>query len=224
RADPMPFDLGRARRLLAENGWDVSSTPAVCVRGGEGPGRAGAGIEVGDRLSLGLRYVEGRVALARLMKQFEASAARAGIELRLQPVNGSVMVAQDHGEAGPGNPHRWDLQSWNGGWAFYGHPTGEVLFKTGGGSNFGHYGDPRADELIDRTVVTDDIEAFYEYQDYVAEQVPVIWAPGFPLRVFAVAKNLRGFEPVNPYGMLTPENWYYADDDECAEPAAPAAP
>jgi peptide/nickel transport system substrate-binding protein len=65
----------------------------------------------------------------------------------------------------------------------------------------------------------------YEYQDYVAEQVPVIWAPGFPLRVFAVARKLRGFEPVNPYGMLTPENWYYVDDgDEPAEPAPPAAP
>jgi peptide/nickel transport system substrate-binding protein len=212
RADPMQFDLGRARKLLEENGWDVSGTPAVCVRGGEGPGCAGAGIEAGDRLSLGLRYVEGRVALARLMEQFEASAALAGIELRLQAVNGSVMVAEDHGEAGPDRPHLWDLQSWNGGWAFYGHPTGEVLFKSGGGSNFGHYADPRADELIDRTVVTDDPEAFHEYQDYLAEQVPVIWAPGFPLRVFAVARNLRGFEPVNPYGMLTPENWYYADE------------
>jgi len=27
-----------------------------------------------------------------------------------------------------------------------------------------------------------------------------------------VANNLRGFEPVNPFGMISPENWYYVDD------------
>ena len=85
-----------------------------------------------------------------------------------------------------------------------------MLFKTGAGSNYGRYSDPKADELIDRTVVSDDLDALYEYQDYIAEQVPVIWTPGFPLRVFAVDNNLRGFEPVNPYGMINPENWYYA--------------
>jgi peptide/nickel transport system substrate-binding protein len=94
---------------------------------------------------------------------------------------------------------------------FYGQPTGEVLFKTGAGSNYGKYSDPVADELIDRTVVDGGDEALYEYQDYLAEQVPTVWAPGFPLRVFAVAENLHGVEPVNPYGMLMPENWYYAE-------------
>ena len=95
---------------------------------------------------------------------------------------------------------------------FYGHPTGEVLFKTGAGSNYGRYSDPKADELIDRTVVSDDLGALYEYQDYIAEQVPVIWTPGFPLRLFEVDNDLRGFEPVNPYGMINPENWYYVED------------
>ena len=32
RRDVDPFDLERARTLLAEHGWDVSRTPAVCVR------------------------------------------------------------------------------------------------------------------------------------------------------------------------------------------------
>ena len=212
RGNPMPFDLDRARTLLVEHGWDVSTTPAVCVRGGAGEGRAGDGVEACDRLSFSVRYVEGRIALLRLMEQFPAAAAQVGIELRLEPVNGSVMVAEDHRPATPERPLTWEIQTWNGGWAFYGHPTGEVLFKTGGGSNFGHYSDPRADELIERTVVGDDIETLYEYQDYLAEQVPVIWSPGFPLRVFAVDSRLRGFEPVNPYGMLTPENWYYVED------------
>jgi peptide/nickel transport system substrate-binding protein len=210
RSNTMRFDIQRARQLLADHGWDVSRTPAVCVRPGAEPGCAGEGINAGNRLSFTVRYAEGRVALTQLMHQFRRDAAKAGIELRLQEVNGSVLVAQDHGEDGPENPHLWELQCWNGGWVFYGHPTGEVLFKTGAGSNYGRYSDPKADELIDSTVVSDGLDAFYAYQDYIAEQVPVIWTPGFPLRVFAVDNNLRGFEPVNPYGMINPENWYYA--------------
>ncbi len=210
RTDPTRFDIGRARQLLAAHGWDVSRTPAVCVRPGAGPGCAGEGIEAGARLSLAVRYVEGRVALAELMRRFKADAASAGIELRLHELNGSVLVGQDHAEAGADNPHLWELQCWNGGWAFYGHPTGEVLFKTGAGSNYGHYSDEKADELIEKTVLSDDLAALHEYQDYLAEQVPVIWTPGFPLRLLAVAKNLHGFEPVNPYGLINPENWYYA--------------
>jgi peptide/nickel transport system substrate-binding protein len=211
RGNPMPFDIQRARKLLTDNGWDVSTTPAVCVRPGTGPGCAGEGIEAGDKLSLQLRYVEGRAALALLMRQLQSGAAKAGIELHLHEVYGSVMVAQDHSEKGPDNPHTWELQCWNGGWAYYGHPTGEMLFETGGGSNFGHYSDPKADELIEATGLSDDVSALYAYQDYLAEQVPVVWTPGFPLKLLEVAKNLRGVEPINPYGMLNPENWYYVE-------------
>ena len=209
--NPLPFDIERARQLLADNGWDVSTTPAVCVRPGAGPGCAGEGIEAGTRLSLSLRYVDGRAALSRLMRMLERDAAKAGIELRLEPVFGSVMVAEDHTESAP-TVHLWELNCWNGGWAFYGKPTGEIVFKTGAGSNFGQYGDPVADELIERTVVSDDPAAMFAYQDYLAEQVPAVWTPGFPLRLLEVAKNLRGVEPVNPYGMINPENWYYVEE------------
>jgi peptide/nickel transport system substrate-binding protein len=40
----------------------------------------------------------------------------------------------------------------------------------------------------------------------------VIFTPNFPIRLFEVASTLRGFEPVNPFGMINPENWYYVDD------------
>ncbi len=211
-AEPLPFDIDRARTLLQENGWDVSTTPAVCVRPGAGPGAAGEGVKAGDTLSLSLRYIAGRTSLTLLMRQFKADAAKAGIELRLEEVYGSAMVAQDHGETSAENPKLWEIQCWNGGWVFYGQPTGEVLFKTGAGSNYGKYSDPTADALIEGTVVGDGgIEALHAYQDYLAEQVPTVWAPGFPLRVFAVAEHLHGVEPVNPYGMLMPENWYYTE-------------
>ena len=56
----------------------------------------------------------------------------------------------------------------------YHYPSGEILFKTDAGGNFGHYTDARADDLVDRSVTSDDLEALYEYQDYIAEQVPSV--------------------------------------------------
>ena len=210
RNDPMPFDVDAARRLLEAHGWDTSTLPAGCVQPGEVAGCSGEGVEIGDRLSFTIRYVEGKVALTRMLEMFKEDAAKAGIELKLEPVYGSVMVAEDHS---PGPAKRlWEINSWNGGWSFYGHLTGEMLFRTGGGSNFGDYSDPKADELIDRTVHSDDPQAMFDYQDYIAEQVPTIWSPGFPNRMFEVAKNLRGLEPVNPYGLITPEDWYYVEE------------
>jgi peptide/nickel transport system substrate-binding protein len=81
----------------------------------------------------------------------------------------------------PDEQTRWELNTWNGGWAYYGLPTGAVLFKSGGGANYGRYSDPRADELIDKTLISDDISAMHQYQYYIAEQVPVIFMPSFPL-------------------------------------------
>jgi peptide/nickel transport system substrate-binding protein len=145
------------------------------------------------------------------MQQFELDAAKAGIELRLSEIYGSILVAEDGpGVSTPEHPRLWELSCWNGGWV-YTYPTGENLFQSGAGSNFSSYSDPRADALIDATVTTDDLAALHEYQDYISEQVPVIFIPNFPYRLFEVAANLRGFTPVNPCGMINPENWYYVE-------------
>ncbi|MGA5134107.1 ABC transporter substrate-binding protein [Streptomyces olivoreticuli] len=207
---PLPFDVERAKQLLEDNGWDTSVTPAVCVRPGTGTGEAGEGIPQGTELTFLLRYAEGRPALTRLMQQLRADAAKAGIEVRLEEVYGSVLVAEDAPcEAGP--DCLWEACCWNGGWVFH-HPTGEILFSTGAGGNFGHYSDAEADRLINASVTTNDPQALYDYQDYIAEQVPVLFTPNFPIRLFEVSEDLHGFEPVNPFGMISPENWYYLED------------
>lgn len=205
---PLPFDVDHARELLEASGWDTSRTPAVCVD----PAKAGEGIPAGTKLSFKLRYVEGRPALTELMRRYREHAAAAGIELRLEEVYGSVLVAEDAPcEPGPDTPCTWEMCCWNGGWAYH-YPSGEIVFKTKAGGNFGFYTDAKADELIEKSVTTDDVAALYEYQEYIAEQVPVIFTPNFPIRLFEVSRELGGFEPVNPFGMINPENWYYFDD------------
>jgi peptide/nickel transport system substrate-binding protein len=210
---PLPFDVERAKQLLEDNGWDTSTTPAVCVRPGTGPGCAGAGIPAGTRLSVLMRYAEGRPALTKLMTRFAEDAAKAGLEIRLEEVYGSILVAED-GPCAPSeeNPCLWELTCWNGGWIYH-HPSGEILFKTGAGGNFGFYTSAETDAIIDKALTSDDIEDFYQFQDHIAEQVPVIFTPNFPVRLFEVANNLRGFEPINPFGYINPENWYYVEED-----------
>jgi len=214
---PLPFDPEHARQLLEDNGWDTSTTPAVCVRPGTGPGCAGAGIPAGTRMSVLMRYAEGRPALTKLMTRFAEDAAKAGIEIRLEEVYGSVLVAED-GPCAPSedNPCLWELTCWNGGWIYH-HPSGEILFKTGAGGNFGFYTDPETDRIIDKALTSDDIEDFYKFQDHIATEVPVIFTPNFPVRLFEVANNLRGFEPINPFGYINPENWYYVEESDAEE-------
>jgi peptide/nickel transport system substrate-binding protein len=167
-------------------------------------------------MSVLMRYVEGRPALTKLMTKFAADAAEAGIEIRLEEVYGSILVAEDAPcVPGPDSPCLWELTCWNGGWIYH-HPSGEIVFKTGAGGNFGNYTSAETDAIIDHALTSDDIEAFYQFQDHIAEQVPVIFTPNFPVRLFEVANNLRGFEPINPFGYINPENWYYVEDEEDA--------
>ncbi|MGW2676549.1 ABC transporter substrate-binding protein [Streptomyces sp. NPDC001436] len=216
REDPYPFDVGRARALLEANGWDTSTTPARCVRPGTGPGEAGEGIPAGTELRFSMRYAQGHETLTEVMRKFAADAAQAGIAIELTEVEASVLVLEDTTcTPGPDSPCLWEFSDWNGGWG-YGpgfYPTGEALYSTGSSVNFGSYSDPRADALIARTVVSDDLADLHAYQDYIAEQVPVMWMPNFPFRLLEVAKDLHGVAPVNPFGLINPEDWYYAEQE-----------
>ncbi|WP_027341491.1 ABC transporter substrate-binding protein [Hamadaea tsunoensis] len=211
---PYPFDVDHARAVLAENGWDTGQTPAVCVRPGTGEGEAGEGISAGDRLTFHLRYAKGHATLTQLMQKFSADAALAGIEITLEEVPANILVLEDTTcTPGPDSPCLWQFSDWNGGWG-YGpayYPTGEGLYGTGSPVNFGSYSDPKADELIARTVVSDDLSDLHEYQDYIARQLPVIWMPNFPFRLLEVDNNLRGVTPINPYGLINPEDWHYVE-------------
>lgn len=217
RQNPYPFDIERARRLLTEHGWDVSTAPAVCVNPGVGPGRSGAGIERGDTMSFTMWYAAGHPTLRRLMAQFGSAAAAAGIEIRFAEVDAAVLVLEDTTcTPGPDSPCLWQFSDWNGGWG-YGpgfYPTGESLYKAGSLVNFGSYGDPHTDALIERTIASDAKADLYAYQDHVARQLPVIWMPNFPARLLEIANDLRGVQPINPFGLINPENWYYAEEVE----------
>ncbi|MGH8896624.1 MAG: ABC transporter substrate-binding protein [Egibacteraceae bacterium] len=212
RNDPYPFSIDRAKQLLTAAGWDVSTAPGRCVNPGTGLGQCGAGIAQGDKLSFSMRYASGHPTLTLTMDKLKADAAQTGIEINLSQADGDTLARENTTcTPSPSTPCAWQMIDWNGGW-IYGpnfYPTGESLYQTSAGVNFGSYSDPQADALITKTVTSDALSDLYAYQDYVAKQVPVIWMANFPVRLLEVANNLKGVTPINPFGMINPEDWYY---------------
>jgi len=105
----------------------------------------------------------------------------------------------------------WDIANWGGGWIYSPdfYPTGEEIWATGAGSNAGQYSDPKADALIKLTNTSSSLTALYNYENYLALQLPVIWQPETALAFNEVGKNVCGFTPENPLFSWEAENWYF---------------
>jgi peptide/nickel transport system substrate-binding protein len=111
----------------------------------------------------------------------------------------------------PGKACPWDIANWGGGWIYSPdfYPTGEEIWATGAGSNAGQYSDPTADKLIQATNKSSSLTALYTYENYLAEQLPVIWQPETALQFNEVSKDVCGFTPQNPNFSWEAENWYF---------------
>jgi peptide/nickel transport system substrate-binding protein len=89
------------------------------------------------------------------------------------------------------------------------YPTGSGMFDTGGSSNQGGYSDPKMDQLIQATEYGSDTATFFQYEDYAARQLPMLWLP-LRSEVEVYRASLAGFAPLNPFsGGLNPQVWYY---------------
>ncbi len=71
--------------------------------------------------------------------------------------------------------------------------------------NLGSYSDEKADELIDATQFSSDPEALEEYDDYLAEDLPVLWMPNPVNRVSAYSSDISGdLPPAGPDAQHVP--------------------
>ncbi len=106
----------------------------------------------------------------------------------------------------------WDMANWGGGWTFVPdyYPTGETLFLTGSGANSAGYSDPQNDALINQTLTSSSMQPLYTWQDYLSQQLPVIWQPNGAYQLTEVADGLRGVIPQSTTLTINPENWYFA--------------
>jgi peptide/nickel transport system substrate-binding protein len=103
----------------------------------------------------------------------------------------------------------WELENWGTGTTFVPdyYATGETLFATGAEANVGSYASPVNDNLIAQTQYT--VIGFYYYQRYLARQLPVVFQDRAAAYLFEVSKRLSGVVPLNPFGVATPERFYF---------------
>jgi peptide/nickel transport system substrate-binding protein len=207
--DPFPFSPDTAKQLLTSHGWDVvPSGVTTCAN----PSLCGPGIAKGHQLEFNLPYATGTSWIDAEMTQLQSNASLVGIKLNLEPKPFNQVTAI----AGPNCvvakvSCNWDMANWGGGWIFEPdfYPSGETLYLSGAGSNSGGYSDQKNDAMIQQTLTDPAPSALYDWQDYLAKQVPSIWQPNGAYSLTEVSSKLRGVLPQGTTGNIYPENWYW---------------
>src|SRR6201996_47817 len=206
---PWPYSPSTAVSLLKKNGWTVNPNGgSTCTSPGTGTGERGKGIAAGAKLSFSLDYASGTEFVSQEMQALKSDFSLAGIQVNLSSEPFDTVISM----LAPCTPSQsscsWQMLNYGGGWT-YGvdpYPTGDQLFETGSGSDSDNYSSPEADKLIQATV--HGTVGLGSYEDYLAQQVPVLWMPQPDYQISEISNKLQGTSPQSPIESLTPENWY----------------
>jgi peptide/nickel transport system substrate-binding protein len=209
---PYPYNPAKAISLLKAHGWKVvPNGTTTCQSPGTGASDCGAGITAGEALSFQLLYSSGQASMDEQEAAIQSSEAQAGIKIALKSEPFNTLVGQYgvcSASSHPASGCSWQLVD-EGYLPYNLYPAGSSLFNTGGVNNNGGYSTPEEDSLVNATEYGSSTQAFFQYEDYTAEQLPWLWLP-LESNVWVYKSNLGGFAPLNPVsGGLNPEAWYY---------------
>jgi peptide/nickel transport system substrate-binding protein len=209
QGDAWPYNPAKAKTLLSSNGWTVvAGGTTTCTD----PAKCGPGIKQGQALSFTLPYATGTTWIEQEMTQLQSNAAGVGIKLSLDPRPFDQVTALAAGNCVVAHIScNWDMGNWGGGWTFVPdyYPTGETLFLSGSGANSGGYTNTQNDSLINTTLTSNTTGSLFTWQNYLAQQLPVIWQPNGVYQLSEIVNNLRGVIPQSTTLNLNPENWYF---------------
>jgi peptide/nickel transport system substrate-binding protein len=195
KAEPYPFSTAKARKLLTDHGWSEQDGTMVCTSPGAGAGHCGEGVEEGTEFRMRVLSQSGSTETDNMMSALQSSFEETGIDfdIKTAPVNS---VLSQTGQCERDDPAcDWQLSFFGsaGSWYFPAYPSGDALFASGGGSNFGSYSNSEVDELIDRTTTSSSPDAMLDYSKALAEDLPVIWLPEPDYQVSVIRDGLGGF-------------------------------
>jgi peptide/nickel transport system substrate-binding protein len=208
-----PYSPSAAKALLKAHGWSVKPGGlTTCRRPGTAAGECGAGIAAGTALKFQFAYASGVQSVAEQAAALQTAFAGAGVQLQLQPEVLSTLFSVFF-PCTPGKACPWQMIYDGGGWGFeptYNMPDLGAALATGGVSNAGGYSDATNDANL-KAIYTGSAspQAFYTYENYLGEQLPLLWMPEILLQVSAVSKNLEGWYPQQPQLNITPETWKF---------------
>ncbi len=206
---PYNYNPTKAKSLLTSHGWKVTPNGvSTCTN----PSLCGPGVKQGQGLQFNLPYATGVNWITQEMQQLQSNASLVGIKISLHPKPFNQVTALAAGNCKVAKiPCNWDLANWGGGWSFVPDylPTGETLFQCGAIANSGGYCSKTNDANIQKTLTSDNLQAMYTYQNYLAQQLPVMFQPNGVYTLTEIVNNLKGVTPQNPTLGFNPENWYF---------------
>ncbi len=205
--NPYPYSPTKSAANLKAHGWDVKpGGTTTCANAS----LCGPGITAGEPLTFNLQYASGLTPVTQEMDQFKSALKQYdGITLNLTQAPFDTVIANAVPCALEKGKCTWQLENWGGGWS-YGpdfYPTGESIFETGSNINEGSYSDAENDKLINDTHTQSGTAALQKYEDYLAQQLPVIWQPVQDNQISAIKSTLGGVAQ-SPLLNYSPEYWY----------------
>jgi len=214
KKNPFPYSPSHAISLLKAHGWTVVPGGVdTCTNPGSGANQCGAGIAKNTALSFPFVYATGIASFDAQMKEMASSWEQAGIKLQQEPKAFNDVIADAFGPpCTPGKACPWVIADWGGGWIYAPdfYPTGEAIFATGAAANVGQYSNSTADSLIAVTNTSSSLSALYNYEDFMATNLPVIYQPAVD-QFWEVGKDVCGWQPApsNILQAFNAEDWYF---------------
>ena len=211
--NPYPYDMAKAAKLLADNGWTKGANGMVaCTNPGTGAGQCGEGIAAGAGIKLNA-VIETADVTQKEWSYIKSQWQQLGVDLTLTQSTKVTTTAQDCDPA-KNNPtcNTWDFVFFGtaGSWYFPAYPTGERLFYPKVMKwNCGQWNDEQAATLIDATLTGTDTAAMKAYSAYLAKQLPVLWLPMPSYQISAIIAGLN-VGTQDPGGSFTPQRWSWS--------------
>ncbi len=209
QGDLYTLNPSKAAALLRKNGWSVNTSgtgTTFCAHPGTGSGECGAGIKLGTKLDFTMVYAAGVDWMESAVKELVSNASLIGINITANSNTTTNVV-----DIALGSSTSWDLAEW-GSWTYSPDyiPTGDELFLDG--SPFGGFYDNATNNaMIEKTLTAQTTSAFdhamYNWEEYLAKNLPVVWTPNVATLVESVNNLVIG--PQSSTLTINPEDWYY---------------
>lgn len=206
--NPYPFSTSHAKSLLKEHGWSEMGGVMTCESAGTGNGDCGEGIAAGTKFQISLLSQSGSTITNNMMSAIQSSLSQAGISLSIKTAPVNSVLSQTPQCTASQAICSWELSFFGtaGSWYFPAVPTGDSLFETNGGANFGNYSNPSVDTLIQATIASSSTQAMQEYSAAVSKDLPVVWLPSPDYQISVIRTGLGGFHQ-DPLGNFHPAQW-----------------
>ena len=171
------FDPDAAKKLLEDHGWKVVPDGAtVCENPGTGEGQCGEGIEAGDKLSFKLVSQSGFVSTHQMFEEIISQFGKVGIKIDMNEVPDSVGASQACDDE---TPCTWTCPSSaprpRG--ASRSTPPASASSPLTLPSTSASTPTPRLTSSSKSRPAPPSPNALQAYNDYLAEDLPVLWMP-----------------------------------------------